>query len=174
MTQSGIKKTISILKFEDILQYVAIPKISIGGDSNAANTKKPRGRVSRPDGDGRTDLVSVFTLLQSQGVNTILKVIVDDLDPPAHSDVAIEEALDKRGVEIWNWKKTDLCSEVIRKAAPKVREVHLYWSGNNAVLRGWSEAGGLPQLTQLKTVQLHVQQVCRNYHALASELGAPF
>ena len=161
ITQNGIKKTLSILNFEDVQQYVAIPKISIQGESNVANTRKARGRPRRPDGDGRTDLISVFSSLHSKGVKTILKVIVDDLEHPAHSDLSIVTALDNKGVEIWDWRKLDLCTEVVRKVAPNVRQVHLYWSGNNAILRGWSEEGGLKQLgLQLKTVHLHVQQVC--------------
>lgn len=35
-----------------------------------------------------------------------------------------------------NWKKFDLSTEVICYAAPDVTTVHLYWSGNQAVLRG--------------------------------------
>ena len=160
MSQNQINTTLSFLNFEEILQYVEIPKLRIDGNSNTANTKRPRGRVS-PDGDGegRTDLVYVFNELRGRKVKTILKVIVDDLAEPAHSDEAIEKALDKMGVEIWDWKKTDLCTEVIQTAAPNVREVHLYWSGNNAVLRGWSEEGGLKQLKELTTVHLHVQKV---------------
>lgn len=162
MTQRRLKKWLSVLEFEEILQYVAIPIFSLEGRSNAANTKKVRGGVSKPDGDGRTDLVDVFQLLRDRGVNTILRVIVDDSVKP-HSDQAIEDALrlDQMGVEIWDWKKADLCPQVIQRVAPNAREVHLYWSGNNTVLRGWSEEGGLKQLKELKKVYLHAQQVRR-------------
>lgn len=129
---------------------------------NAANSRRTRGGSSRSakmDGDGRRDLCYIFDRLRKKGVKTVLKVIIDDKIMPAHSDEAIEDALNLMGVEVWDWKKTDLCSEVIHKVAPKVREVHLYWSGNNAVLRGWSEEGGLKRLPDLRTVYLHVQQV---------------
>jgi hypothetical protein len=158
MTKGDLKKIISILKFEDILQFVDIPKI-IAEDSNVANIKKSRGRTSRPDGGGRTDLEEVFGFLK--GVHTIIKVTVNDLEPPTHTDEAIETALKNKGVEIWDWRKVDLCSEVIRKVAGDVREVHLYWGGKNVVLRGWSEEEGLPQLRKLEKIVLHVQQVCR-------------
>ena len=148
------------------MQYVEIPQLRIETTSNAANIRRARGRVPRPDGIGRTDLLCVFNGLREKKVNTILKVIVDDLVEPSHSDEAIEKALEKMGVEIWDWKKIDLCTEVIQKAAPNVREVHLYWSGNNALLRGWSEEGGLKRLKELAKVHLHVQQVCRNYDVL--------
>jgi hypothetical protein len=35
-------------------------------------------------------------------------------------------------------------------------EVTLKWSGNNVVLRGWSEAEGLPQLPALKAITLNI------------------
>lgn len=103
----------------------------------------------------------MFDRLRKKGVKTILKIFIDDSSMPAHSDEAIEDALKSMDVEVWDWNKTDLCTEVIYKVAPKAREVHLYWSGNNAVLRGWSEEGGLKKLRSLKTVHLHIQQVCR-------------
>ncbi|KAH8131127.1 hypothetical protein FP744_10007985 [Trichoderma asperellum] len=160
ITQTGLENLLSKLKFEDILQYVAIPKLSVEVNVNTANSKRARGsgRSSKQDGDGRRDLCYIFDRLRKKGVKTVLKVIIDDSTMPAHSDEAIEDALKFMDVEIWDWKRTDLCSEVIYRVASKAREVHLYWSGNNAVLRGWSEEGGLKRLSQLKTVHLHIQQ----------------
>ncbi|KAK5988123.1 hypothetical protein PT974_12263 [Cladobotryum mycophilum] len=157
--QTGLENLLSKLRFEDILQYVAIPKLSVETNVIAANSKRSRvGARTKQDGDGRKDLCYIFDRLRKKGVRTILKVIVDDLGTPAHSDEAIEEALKFMDVEIWDWRRTDLCSEVIHRVASKVREVHLYWSGNNAVLRGWSEEGGLKRLRELRTVHLHIQQ----------------
>jgi hypothetical protein len=62
-------------------------------------------------------------------------------------------------VEDWDWRKADLCTEVIYTVAPMARIVHLYWSGNNATLRGWSEPEGLAKLEKLEKVHLHEQQV---------------
>ncbi|KAK3314432.1 hypothetical protein B0H66DRAFT_583437 [Apodospora peruviana] len=116
------------------------------------------------DLSGRTNLTqrgfrSLVKQLQFEDALQYVAIpkIHDSFNPP-HTDEAIEEALRGMDVEIWDWKKTDLCTEVIYTAAPRVREVHLYWSGNNAVLRGWSEEGGLKKLTQLKSIHLHVQQ----------------
>ncbi|KAK7409057.1 hypothetical protein QQX98_008761 [Neonectria punicea] len=161
ITQTGFENLMSKLKFEEILQYVAIPRISVEVNMHTPNSKRSRvggSRSSKPDGAGRRDLCYIFERLRKKGVKTILKVIVDDSVAPAHSDEAIESALKLMDVEVWDWKKTDLCSEVIRKVASRVREVHLYWSGNNAVLRGWSEEGGLKTLPELRKAHLHVQQ----------------
>ncbi len=113
----------------------------------------------KPDGKGRSDMVFLFNFLRKKGVKRIIRVIVDDILDPAHSDEAIEKALGGLKVEVWDWRKIDLCTETILAAAPDAREVFLYWSSNNAVLRGWSEPGGLNLLKKLEKVYLHVEQV---------------
>ena len=157
ISKRDIRKMISNLQFDDVLQSVDIARISRETVSPAAaNSKKVRRRPNKPDGEGRDDMIEVLEWLR--GVTTILKLSVDDLEHPAHSDVAIEMALRGKAVEIWDWRKVDICSEVIRKAAPDVREVHLHWSGQNAVLRAWSEDEGLPLLKCLKKIVLHIKQ----------------
>ncbi|KAK2471616.1 hypothetical protein H9L39_16607 [Fusarium oxysporum f. sp. albedinis] len=91
---------------------------------------------------GREDMTSIFNWLHKGGVRKILKVTVIDDELPAHKDAAIVECLRRFGVEIWDWKKVDLCSEVIAASTSLVREICLYSSGNQAVLKGWSAAGG--------------------------------
>jgi hypothetical protein len=147
------------LEFEDILQYVAIPQVRIEGKPVVVKGNRP---PPKPDAKGRDDLKLIFNWLKDdkqKKVKTCLKVIVDDLKEPAHHDEAIEECLDGVGVEIWDWRKMDISPEVIKKVAPDVREVHLYWSGNHTVLRGWSELDGLRQLKKLETIHLHPYQV---------------
>jgi len=174
MTQHGFRSLAKQLRFEDALQYVAIPKLRIeapGSTDTVAgtNSRRPARDQSYKEGTGRRDLVQVFSTLRQSGVRTILKVVVDDSLAPPHTDEAIEEALKGMDVEVWDWKKTDLSTEVIYVASPRVREVHLYWSGNNAVLRGWSEEGGLKRLSELTIVHLHVQRVCGPSHPPTKE-----
>jgi hypothetical protein len=161
MNESEFDNLLSKLKFADMLQYVGIPKVTIDLTSTTGpNKNRNRAWRSSPlHGEGRTDLVHVFSRLRERDVTTILKVMVDDTLEPSHSDEAIEKALKGLGVEIWDWKRTDLCSDVIYNVAPTAREVYLYWSGNNAVLRGWAEEGGLKKLRELKKVYLSVEQV---------------
>lgn len=158
ITKGGLDNLLSKLHFEDTLQYVCIPRIRVHKDQPRESAKTER--QPKPDGAGRRDLCHIFDRLRKKEVKAVLSIIVDDSDSPAHSDEAIEDALKMTtGVEHWDWNKTDLCTEVIYKAAPNAREVHLYWSGNNAVLRGWSEEGGLKKLRELKKVHVHIQQV---------------
>jgi hypothetical protein len=158
ISQSWIKSGVDYLKFEDILQYVAVPQVYVEGQP--VSQRRVSKRPLKQDGQGRTDLVFLFKWLKGErNVKTILKVIVDDMQEPAHSDEAIEAALEGMGVEDWDWRKTDLCLEVIHAVAPMSRIVHLYWSGNNATLRGWSEPEGLAKLEKLEKVYLNVRQV---------------
>lgn len=145
------------LKFEDVLQYVALP-CPQAVDTRAILPKVLKTSI-KPDGSGRKDMIAIFNFLRRKGVKRVVRIIVDDKVSPAHIDEAIERAVGGLNVEIWDWQKIDLCSETILTAAPDVREVCLYWSGNNAVLRGWSDRGGLAQLRKLRKVYLHVHQV---------------
>ncbi|PVH73216.1 subtilisin-like protein, partial [Cadophora sp. DSE1049] len=91
-------------------------------------------------------------------VDQVLRVVVEDLDGKSHSDTAILNSLKNLNVQTWNWKKLDISSDVIYQAAGSVTEVYLYCSGNNAVLRGWSDSQGLVLLKTLKTIHLEVNQ----------------
>ncbi|RKL35149.1 hypothetical protein BFJ70_g8007 [Fusarium oxysporum] len=93
---------------------------------------------------GRSDLTKVFEWLKMNSVTKIVKVIVLDDQDPCHADASIEDALKGFDVEIWDWKRLDLSTEVIRKSTRVVREISLYSSGNNSVLMGWASEDGLP------------------------------
>ncbi|KAJ4379457.1 hypothetical protein N0V85_008881 [Neurospora sp. IMI 360204] len=154
MTEGDFRKLMDTLKFQEFLQYVAIPKMRISESHSPTDE-----RTDQDEQGGRTDLSLVFDELRSsKGVRRVLKVVVDDTVSPPHSDETIENSLKNLGVEIWDWKRFDLCSEVIYNAAPKVREVHLYSTGNNAVLRSWSDQGGLRKLEKLEKVHVEVKQ----------------
>ncbi|KAK3948552.1 hypothetical protein QBC32DRAFT_327684 [Pseudoneurospora amorphoporcata] len=154
MTEDDFGKLIDTLKFHEFLQYIAIPKMRISESQSPTNE-----RTDRDEQGGRTDLSLVFDELRSsKGVKRVLKVVVDDSLSPPHSDETIENSLKHLGVEIWDWKRFDICSEVIYNAAPRVREVHLYSTGNNAVLRSWSDHGGLRRLENLEKVHVEVKQ----------------
>lgn len=159
LSEKRLQDSLRHLELEDILQYVAIPQVKIEGKPVVI---KGNRQPPKPDAKGRSDVRHVFNWLKDdkqKKVKTVLKVIVDDLQEPAHHDEAIEECLDGLGVEVWDWRKIDISPEVIKKVAPDVREIHLYWSGNNAVLRGWSEPEGLRQLKKLEKIHLHPYQV---------------
>ncbi|KAH6636432.1 peptidase S8/S53 domain-containing protein [Chaetomium tenue] len=112
--------------------------------------------------------ISIFDWLRDTcGVEKIFSLEVDDVSDEPHTNVGIREAL--RGISpdkpegtrdfeigVWKWKKFDICVETIAESAPGVHEVHLYSSGNVAVLRGWSCRSGLAQLKGLREVHVEI------------------
>ncbi|KAI0969672.1 hypothetical protein F4678DRAFT_473528 [Xylaria arbuscula] len=153
------------LQFESILKYVALPKLTL--ESNTVVRRK-RGEQP-PRRRGLSNLVTVFDWLRKNHVEKIVKVMVIDDADPSHSDASIEEALHDFGVEIWDWKKLDLSTDVIWRAtnAPGnkdvsvVREISLYSTGNNAVLMGWASPQGLTnkkKFPALKKVNLFIRE----------------
>ena len=108
---------------------------------------------------GRKDILFFFAWLSKEKqVKQIIRVIVDDFKDP-HSDDIIEKCLSLFKIDILDWSKPDLDPDLIYNACPDVRELHLRWGGNNAVLRAWSERDGLPRLTLLRKVTLHYGKV---------------
>ena len=97
---------------------------------------------SPADRKGRSDLTHIFDRLRDQQVRRILKVTVYNDESPCHTDAAIVKCLEGFGVEIWNWIRIDLPSDVISRASKELHHISLYCSGNHAVLRGWSAKGG--------------------------------
>ncbi|TGO35166.1 hypothetical protein BHYA_0168g00220 [Botrytis hyacinthi] len=142
------------VKLDTVLQYVAYPNVQV----HPAPDYPYALDTFTGDGNGRCDMMFFFQWLKDKGVKRILKVIVDDSNTPAHSDEAIENALQGFDVETLDWRKVDLCPETMWTSSRKLREVHLQWSGNNAVLRGWSEPEGLRRLEDLTKFHLHVKQ----------------
>ncbi|KAJ4178293.1 hypothetical protein NW755_013305 [Fusarium falciforme] len=144
------------MNFDQVLRYVSFRRIELQKPpAPSRESRLTKHRPARPKtGRGRSDLTVFFGWLQRKGVKHILKVIVDDLKDPPHSDKAIEDCLRPFEVEVLDWRKVDLCPETILTACRNVRQLHLRWSGNRAILRAWSEPEGLPRLENLEAVHL--------------------
>ncbi|KAK3385920.1 hypothetical protein B0H63DRAFT_544419 [Podospora didyma] len=107
-------------------------------------------------------------------VRKIMTLDIDDDGPEPHTNAGIRAGLSTGerdfGIEVWKWKKYDMCVDTIVKVAPKVRELHLFSRGNTAVLRGWSCRSGLAKLTELEKLFVEIyptnekdEQDCRAY-----------
>lgn len=90
--------------FQNTLSYVYIPSLDHGqgGTDNHGTRSERRAyggtqELRENPNMGRSDLVRVSDKLSKCKVKRILRLQVDDLKPPAHTDAAIELAL--KGVE---------------------------------------------------------------------------
>lgn len=154
------------IKFYPVLRHVALPALTIIPRPVSLN------RMGRPGSIKYNyfDQLFFFEWLQKEKyVKKIFKVIVEDADAPHRDEVIVDvlagggtrgpSKLQSFDVEILDWRKTDICPVVVQRSAPNVRELHLRWSGSNAVLRGWSEPEGLPKLNQLRQIHLQYHEV---------------
>lgn len=104
----------------------------------------------------RWTLTKPFEWLKGEKrVRRVIRVTADDLAHPPHGDGGIEQALEHLDVEELDWHKADLCPMVLHRVGQNLRILHLYWGGNNVVLRAWSEPEGLAKLSKLEMVHLN-------------------
>jgi hypothetical protein len=143
------------MKFDDVLQYVSFPAVKV------IRTGRQALRIPC-SGQGRRDMEFFFRWLNMKGVRHIINIHVEDLEAPAHSDESIVSCLETMIVDNLDWQRFDVDPLSISRLGSKVdstnqlRDLTLYWSGNNAVLRAWSELEGLPSLPNLTKICLHV------------------
>ncbi|OJJ01280.1 hypothetical protein ASPVEDRAFT_82804 [Aspergillus versicolor CBS 583.65] len=147
-------------RFDEVLQYVEFPTVHL------RQTQDPRGEtikqlkeVYQSNTRGRKDLLFFFSWLKDKKVKHIINLIVEDTKD-SHADDAIEACLSGLRVDVLDWSKPDLDPEMLYSACPDVRELHLYWGGNNAILRAWAEPAGLPMLKSLERIYLYYDQSC--------------
>jgi hypothetical protein len=140
------------LEFEDILQYVQIPRHPF--HRRGASRSPADANETKPgeDGVGRRDFRRIFEVLKKKGVRKIIRLIVDDDDACLHQDDVIEE-LGMFEIEEFQWTKMDMSSVVLRHAVSRVRKLRLFSSGNHSVLRDWSGLDGLNQLCRVSGPQ---------------------
>ncbi|KAL4992920.1 hypothetical protein BDV10DRAFT_198732 [Aspergillus recurvatus] len=149
--------------FDGVLQYVEFPIVRLKKteDIPRGKTFQQHEAIFKSTTSGRKDLIFFFSWLKDKKVKHIIKLIVDD-STDSHGDDAIEACLSKFHPEM-------LCN-----AFANVNELHLHWSGNNAVLRAWSEAEGLSAKTErLGTDLCTCDRSQSNFERFRRRLQAP-
>lgn len=160
MSADKFKTIYGEFNFDSILQFVAFRRVQFTTPVLPPRKNAMGHPAKSASGGGRKDMEIPFKWLHDdKKVQSIMKVIVDDLESPSHCDESIETALKPFEIEILDWRKIDLCPETICNACQHLREVHLWWSGNNALLRAWSEPDGLVNLLRLERIHIHQIQV---------------
>ena len=133
-----------------------MPNLTISGGDDLIDTTSSDSEVGSNIYNlrSRLDYVKVFNWLRKKGgVRKVLEANIEDDETEPHCDEAIEIALQGLDIEILNWKKFDLCSDVLWNAARDVKELFLYSSANNDVLRSWSAKDGLGRLPKVMMIR---------------------
>ncbi|CAO2650409.1 Nn.00g017010.m01.CDS01 [Neocucurbitaria sp. VM-36] len=152
--------------FDPVLLFVKFGRLELEPGPGDVGPRAAARKITA--GAGKTDMGKFFDWLYVKGVRNIIKVTVEDgavggrvHEIISHRDEIISESLKRFDIEILDWQKTDLCPLTIHSAcqsSTNLRELHLWWSGSNAVLRSWSEIDaktGIAALRTLEVIHLH-------------------
>jgi hypothetical protein len=120
------------VEFEPTLKYVELPAFD-GIEASRREEAK----------------VILDWLRKSRNVEKIFHLSVTDSLHEPHSEETIEEAVKHFDIEILDWRRIDLSIRTIRDAAPNVRRLHLYSSGNWAALDHWIGPDGVCTLPKV-------------------------
>ena len=124
------------IEFESVLRYVHFPDLSQKTLSEDSKTE-------------RQEIPLILLWLRQKGVKTILRLVVPDCRMNPLNEEAISKCLEDFEVEELNWRRLDLGIEPIVSLAPTLAVLHLYSSGNWAVLCHWVSKEGLERLKKV-------------------------
>lgn len=160
ISENRLKRFLDWLNPDDMLKFIRIPHFVVTKSDKSLSLKnaQPQAVPHTPSSTALTlahilkppnNCQIIFQHLKaSRGVNAILDVAVDDLSrkrAPHTNEVIIACLREFRNeIEKWDWRKIDMCIDAVIVAAPNIKDIHLYSSGNNAVLKSWSALDGLP------------------------------
>ncbi|KAI1098149.1 hypothetical protein F4804DRAFT_338480, partial [Jackrogersella minutella] len=156
----------STILFETTLSSVRLPYWGSMENKKLKKNYARLGVVMQASGP----YIEIFESLWEKKVREISLVEVDDLGPKPHSNAAIRQSLNgqmndgskrKFEIKIFKWKKYDISVDTIYSAAPDAEEVHLYSSGNTAVLQGWAYGSEFKKMKNLRRVfiEIHAKDV---------------
>ncbi|KAF4448952.1 Subtilisin-like protein [Fusarium austroafricanum] len=154
--------------FETILASVKLPYWNL--QDRSAHQQQTSDQESSTE-DKNAEQISdpyegIFNWLRGSNVEKIFTVEVDDTGPEPHSNAVIRKCLRDFQVEVFKWKKYDICSETVYEAAPHAKEVHLYCRGNTAILRSWAFS---PELHNMKD-NLNDEKDCKEFQGTMKDI----
>ena len=134
-----------LLKYEHTLRYVDFPPLDLMAEEREV-FKENTHFTRRHD--------EVFRILNwlwdDKGVERIIKLRIPDRLVHPHDDFVMAEKLEDFGVEILDWKVLDLSIASLKDSTKgRIRELHLYSSGNRAVINHWFGRDGIGKLTKV-------------------------
>ncbi|KAF5613086.1 intracellular serine protease [Fusarium tjaetaba] len=160
-------KSRSGMEFETMLASVQLPYWN-PSSAQLLSTQPVGHETSIRESNARKEsdpYEHIFNWLRAKKVEKIFSIDVDDTGPEPHSNASIRRSLCGTGegpgsrgfqVEVFKWKKYDICSQAVYEAAPDAREVYLYCRGNTAVLRSWAYNPGLHKMKNLERLVIEI------------------
>ncbi|KAI1486280.1 hypothetical protein F5X96DRAFT_655762 [Biscogniauxia mediterranea] len=127
--------------YEETLRYAEFPSLDMMvGDRE---TFKENSHFEHE----HTEVFKVLEWLSKKGVKSIIKLKVPDRLVNPHDDQKMAELVETFEVEILDWKVLDLSISIFsEKVKNRIKELHLYSSGNRAVISHWFSQEGIQSL----------------------------
>lgn len=135
-----------LLWYEETLRYAEFPSLDM--------MVEERERFAE-NSHLKQDHDEVFRILEwlrkTQKVKTIIKLKVPDRLVNPHDDRKMAKMVDDLKVEVLDWKVLDLSISSLEKdTKERLKELHLYSSGNRAVIQHWFGSDGIRTLTKAR------------------------
>ncbi|KAI0858846.1 hypothetical protein F4860DRAFT_526736 [Xylaria cubensis] len=147
----------------DIKDSTVLSRLVRSGDLHIVellrNVKLPANKTNEPVFlKARQDAISDFFkyIKVKYSLKKILRLQVDELVDHPCTDALIESALSGINIDTLDWRKTDMCAQMVVNVVPNVQSLHLYCSGNRGILLNWSASDALPLLPNLKKLYITV------------------
>ena len=164
-SETRLKRFLDWLNPDDVLKYIRIPhfvvtKTDKPHNPNARNQPSKSSSSSSGRSLERPNHCQIIfhhlRTMKPNAVSTILDVAVDDMSgkrsPYTNETIITCLQSFKENIEKWDWRKIDMCSDAVFAAAPNAKDLYLYSSGNNAVLKSWASLDGLPKFSNVSWI----------------------
>jgi hypothetical protein len=126
------------LKFEPILRFASFPDLDHAMKAPFLDHQKDHDEIR-----------TILKFLKNKGVTDIIELQVLDRLYSPHRDEIIQDSITDFMVRKLNWRKVDQYLGEFPKQS-KLETLHLYSSGNRAVISHWlSKDGGLRNFTNV-------------------------
>ncbi|KAI9167901.1 subtilisin-like protein [Paramyrothecium foliicola] len=140
-----------LLKYEKTLRYVEFPPL----DLMEADRDTPKGNSHFQS--KHTEVFRILDWLAKRDVDTIIKLKVPDRLVNPHDAIGMAERVGAFKVKKLDWRVLDLPLSVFKDdAKDRIDELHLYASGNRAVVSHWLSQEGITSFKNLKTLDIKI------------------
>lgn len=134
----------TLISYEQTLRYAEFPSLDMLLEER--ENFKENSHLQR-DHD---EVFRILDWLDSRGVHTILELKVPDRLVNPHDDKRMAGFVDRLKVETLDWKVLDMSISVLEQGTrDRIKQLHLYSSGNSAVISHWFSEDGIPSLKNI-------------------------
>ena len=141
-------ESLGTVRYHLALHSVTLPDLECNKIMHCLESGNPQSSMR-----SKLEATEIFSYLRRQSVYHIETVKVLDCRWHPHPDNAIAEGLKGFSIRSLNWRKLDM-DPCILAEVKELRELHLYSSGNECVLKYWTMPETLGSLLEVSRSRL--------------------